>query len=231
MHEFLIEINGSLTCIALPQVKKRNICTSPPRRSRPRSWSCLQKFESRSNSLKGHIFMSFLSFMALTQYSCRCECENASSSRTSRKVVPIDHATFYIGRAGKRQTRPNGLRSNVLMSYSKSVTSITNMIKFQGIFIRQKMTLHGDDKQRPLTCVAIAAGNKGQGRKVQLATAVGRGRGRERRPRQSGRAITLALARLPHFETCFRNIKICTNQSLQNSKFPSAVSKHKCPMS
>ena len=35
--------------------------------------------------------------------------------------------------------------------------------KFQGIFISQKMTLlpeGGDDKQSPLTCVAIAAGKK-----------------------------------------------------------------------
>ena len=49
-----------------------------------------------------------------------------------------------------------------LMSYSKAVTSITYVTKFQGIFISQKMTSHegGDDKQGPLTCVAIAAGNK-----------------------------------------------------------------------
>ena len=41
--------------------------------------------------------------------------------------------------------------------------SITYVTKFQGIFISQKMTLSGgggDDKQGPLTCVAIAAGKK-----------------------------------------------------------------------
>ena len=36
--------------------------------------------------------------------------------------------------------------------------SFTNMTKFQGIFISQKMTLLHHDKQGPLTCVAIAAG-------------------------------------------------------------------------
>ena len=44
----------------------------------------------------------------------------------------------------------------------KLVIPIYYMTKFQGIFISQKMTLSGgeDDKQGPLTCVAIAAGNK-----------------------------------------------------------------------
>ena len=44
----------------------------------------------------------------------------------------------------------------------KLVTPIYYVTKFQGIFISQKMTLWPDDKQDPLTCVAIAAGNKGQ---------------------------------------------------------------------
>ena len=40
----------------------------------------------------------------------------------------------------------------------KLVTPITYVTMFQGIFISQKMTLSPGDKQRPLTCVAIAAG-------------------------------------------------------------------------
>ena len=39
------------------------------------------------------------------------------------------------------------------------MTSISYVANFQGIFISPKMTLR-DDKQRPLTCVAIAAGKK-----------------------------------------------------------------------
>ena len=39
--------------------------------------------------------------------------------------------------------------------------SFTYVTKFHSIFISQKMTLSGvDDKQDPLTCVAIAAGKK-----------------------------------------------------------------------
>ena len=46
----------------------------------------------------------------------------------------------------------------------KLVTPIYYMTKFQGIFISQisLMSPEGDDKQGPLTCVAIAAGNNGR---------------------------------------------------------------------
>ena len=40
----------------------------------------------------------------------------------------------------------------------KLVTPIYYVTKFQGIFISEKMNLSAGDKQRPLTCVAIAAG-------------------------------------------------------------------------
>ena len=50
----------------------------------------------------------------------------------------------------------------------KLVTPIYNMTKFQGTFISQKslMSPGGDDKQGPLTCVAIAAGKKQTSRKI-----------------------------------------------------------------
>ena len=51
----------------------------------------------------------------------------------------------------------------------KLVTPIYYVTKFQGIFISEKMTLWpGDVKQRPLTCVAIAAGNKSLGDKFVI---------------------------------------------------------------
>ena len=53
----------------------------------------------------------------------------------------------------------------ILMSYSKSETSITYMTKFQGIFISQKMTLSpgDDDKQGPLTNLPIYLYDSGMG--------------------------------------------------------------------
>ena len=51
----------------------------------------------------------------------------------------------------------------------KLVTPIYYVTKFQGIFISQKMTLWPDDNQRPLTCVAIAAGNNTSPGQVYVA--------------------------------------------------------------
>ena len=62
--------------------------------------------------------------------------------------------------ASEATTASKQPRRSKLSVQVKLVTPIYYVTKFHHIFISQKMTLLHGDKHGPLTCVAIAAGNK-----------------------------------------------------------------------
>ena len=72
----------------------------------------------------------------------------------------IAQPSFKISKIS--QTASKQPRRSKLSVQVKLVTLIYYMTKFQGIFFSQISLMSGgeDDKQGPLTCVAIAAGNK-----------------------------------------------------------------------
>ena len=99
------------------------------------------------------------------QYSLQTASEVKSDPRFEISDINYLHIHIHIAymvwallAASEATTASKQPQRSKLCLQVKLATPIYFITKFQGIFISQKMTLLSDDNQRPLTCVAIAAG-------------------------------------------------------------------------